>query len=334
MSRRPQRRGASVRRRDSTAAGPRLWPTWRPGAYVLAHLRAFFYSLGRLAREPLASWLTVSIIGIAMALPVGLHLVLKNLDSLAANWQGVEQISLFLSPDFQLTELPELKRQLGIVIETDAVDYLSPQQALTEFRQYAGVDAAIDLLGENPLPAVLVVHSATDLPHDTVALNVLVERLSAIDAVEQVQLDMRWVQRLQAMNDLGRRITIVLTTLFGLAVLLAIGNSIRIEVQVHSDEIAVEKLVGATDAFIRRPFLYTGAWLGLLGGGVALMLVWVSGVYWHQPLAAVWRLSGSSLALQGLDFQMVEEIIAIAVLLGIGGGWLAVVRQLRRIEPA
>ena len=312
---------------------------WSPGrhplAYVLAHLRAFFYSLGRLAKDPLASVLMVAIIAVALALPVGLHLVLRNLEGLSASWQGSRSISVFVEADLDSGRLDGIRERLRGLIEARRVDYLSPDEALVEFREHAGpdIDSALEILGENPLPGVIVIEPVTDLPEDRTGLEALVRRLEAIDGVTGVQIDRRWVQRVQTVTLLGRRVTVVLTGLFSLAVLLAIGNSIRIEVQLHSDEIAVEKLVGATDAFIRRPFLYTGGWLGLLGAAVSILLVKAAGLYWQGPLEALWRLSESSVPLRGLDPGMIVEILVIGTLLGIGGGWLAVLRQLRKIDP-
>ena len=335
MARRRQRRGAS-QRRQAAQGGTAAWSLgWHPLAYVLAHLRAFFYSLGRLAKEPLATVLMVSIIAIAMALPVGLHLVLRNIEGLSASWQGSKAISVFVEADLDAGRLEGIQRRLRELIEAERVDFLSPDEALAEFRDHAGpdIDSALEILGENPLPGVFVIEPFSDLPEDRPGLEALVRRIEAIDGVTGVQLDRRWVQRVQTVTALGRRVTVVLTALFSLAVLLAIGNSIRIEVQIHSDEIAVEKLVGATDAFIRRPFLYTGAWLGLLGAAVSILLVKAAGLYWQAPLEALWRLSESASPLRGLDPGMIVEVLAIGALLGIGGGWLAVLRQLRKIDP-
>ncbi len=335
MARRRQRRGASPRRR-SAPAGRAPWSSgWHPVAYALAHLRAFFYSLGRLAEEPLATVLMVSIIAIAMALPIGLHLVIRNIEGLSASWQGSKAISVFVDAGLGAGRLEDIRSRLRELVEAERLDYLTPDQALSEFREHAGpdIDTALDILGENPLPGVFVIEPVGELPGDRHGLEALVRRIEAVDGVTGVQLDRRWVQRMQAVTALGRRVTVVLTALFSLAVLLAIGNSIRIEVQIHSDEIAVEKLVGATDAFIRRPFLYTGAWLGLLGAAVSIGLVKAAGLYWQAPLEALWRLSESAAPLRGLDPGMVAEVLAIGVLLGIGGGWLAVLRQLRKIDP-
>ncbi len=334
MVRRRSRRGASVRRRPaSTGVGWRR--DWHPLAYGLAHLRALFYSIGRLAAEPLATVLMVAIIGVAMALPVGLHLVLMNIEGLSAGWQGAREISVFVDARLDEGRRRALEEAIAGIVEVERIDYLSADEALEEFRDHAGpdIDTALEILGENPLPAVFVVEPVGTLPDDGASLDALVDRIGALDGVEGVQLDRRWVRRLQTMTALGRRITVVLSALFSLAVLLAIGNSIRIEVQSRSDEIAVEKLVGATDAFIRRPFLYTGAWLGLLGAALAVALVETAGLYWREPLESLWRLSESPMPLRGLETGMIVEVLAVGVLLGIGGGWLAVLRQLRRIDP-
>lgn len=336
MIRRRQRHGASPRRRVSRPSRLPWTSGWHLQTYLLAHVRALFYSLGRLVHEPLTTVLMVAIIAIAMALPVGLHLVLRNVEGLSTSWQGIDEISVFIADGLGADEIAAIDHRLREVVEVERIDELSPGDALAEFRRHAGpdIDAAIDILGENPLPAILVVHPGKDLPHDTDALDELVARIEAIPGIDAVQLDRRWLQKLQALSALGRRVTVVLSALFSLAVLLAIGNSIRIEVQLHSDEIAVEKLVGASDAFIRRPFLYSGAWLGLLGAGGALLLVKAAGLYWQTPLDELWSLSAGARPLRGIDSSMAIEVLFTGVLLGIGGGWLAVLRQLKRIEPA
>ena len=300
-------------------------------AFWVAHILAFFHGLGRLAREPLGSLLTITIIGIAMALPVGLHLVLKNLQGLAEGWDDATQLSLFLNPSMTLQDVPNLKSRIEAQIGRVRIEAKGPEQALTEFKQAVGVAEAVKVLGENPLPVVLVLFP--DPGMDPAALDAMTASLQAFPEVELAQLDLRWIQRLHAITDLGERATLLLASLFSIAVLLTIGNSARIEVARRREEIAVEKLVGATTAFIRRPFLYTGFWLGIGGAAMAILLISLATLLLDGPVRELLRLYDNDSLISGIDLPLGGIVLLAGVLLGVLGALIAVNRLLHRIEP-
>ncbi len=300
--------------------------------YVLRHLQVFFYSLGQLSRQPFATLMTVAVIGIALALPTGLHVILKNARQLSGGWDGAAQISLFLkrsTSDKQARQLAERIRKLP---DIKAVSYISRDEALAEFRRLSGFGDALQALKDNPLPAVLVVRPALQ-NSDPAAAGSLLDRLRRYPSVDMAQLDMQWVKRLFVIMDIVRRGVLVLAALLALAVLLVVGNTIRLAIQNRRDEIVVMKLIGATDAFIRRPFLYTGFWYGLLGGVIAWLLVSLSLSVLGGPVEQLAGLYQHRFRMSGLDFSATLLLLLTSILLGLVGSWLAVGRHLRDIEP-
>ncbi|HKJ77643.1 MAG TPA: permease-like cell division protein FtsX, partial [Gammaproteobacteria bacterium] len=212
------------------------------------------------------------------------------------------------------------------------VRYISAEQALAEFRQLSGFGDALDALQANPLPPVLVVRPGPAI-NGPDAVGGLVKRLRQRPDVDMAQLDMQWVKRLYALMEIGQRGVWVLGALLALAVLLVVGNTIRLAIQNRRDEIVVVKLVGGTDAFIRRPFLYSGAWYGLLGGVIAFALVQGALGVLSSPVHHLAGLYHSGFRLDGLGVATTAYLLLSGTLLGLIGSWLAVGRHLREIEP-
>ncbi len=301
--------------------------------YLLRHLQVFFYSLGVLSRSPFATLMTTAVIGIALALPSGLHVVLKNAQQLSGGWDGAAQISLFLKRSVGEAEAERLARQIETLPQVAGVTYISRREALDEFQRLSGFGDALQALQDNPLPSVLVIQpvATENTPEATAAL---LEHLRAYPPVDLAQLDMQWVKRLYVIMELVRRGVVVLAILLALAVLLVVGNTIRLAIQNRRDEIVIMKLIGGTDAFIRRPFLYTGFWYGLLGGLIAWVLVSLSLSILADPVERLAGLYQSRFALSGLDLASMLMLLGASVLLGLTGSWLAVGRHLRDIEPS
>lgn len=319
--------------RGRGGAGRRLGIVTRFKAYWVNHLHALFHSLGRLARQPVSSLMTVAVIGIALALPTGLHVLLKNVQAVSAGWESAAQISLFLRKQLPEEEVGRTLEALAAMPEIASVNHISPAQALTEFRQLSGFDSAMDALQVNPLPAVVVVQPA--LEHSAPAeVEALLGRLRARAEVDLAQLDMEWVKRLYAMMEIGKRGVLVLGSLLALAVLLIVGNTIRLAIQNRREEIEVQKLIGATDAFIRRPFLYSGYWHGLLGAVFAWFLVNISLWLLDGPVRRFSMLYDSRFEIGALDLGASAALLVFGIGLGLVGAWLAVGRHLREIEPA
>ena len=301
--------------------------------YLLRHLQVFFYSLGVLSRGPFATLMTTAAIGIALALPSGLHVVLQNAQQLSGGWDGAAQISLFLKRAVRDDEANRLARQIQQLPEVATVSYISRREALQEFQRLSGFGDALEALKDNPLPSVLVIHP-TLAASTPAATEKLLQRLQGYPPVDIAQLDMQWVKRLYVIMELVRRGVVVLAALLALAVLLVVGNTIRLAIQNRRDEIVVMKLIGGTDAFIRRPFLYTGFWYGLFGGVIAWLLVSLSLSILSDPVERLTGLYQSQFELSGLDAATTGMLIGTSILLGLAGSWLAVGRHLRDIEPS
>ncbi len=304
-----------------------------PRVYLLRHAEVLLSSLGRMWRNPVASLMTVAVIGIALALPAGLHLLLENARLLSGGWDGSTQVSLFLRRELPPAESRRLTAVLGERPEVAEATLIPREAALEEFRTLSGFGGALDALDENPLPDVIVVRPAPSHAAPR-AVEALVAELGVTPGVEHARLDMQWVKRLYALMEIVRRGVEVVAVLLGLAVLLVVGNTIRLDIQNRRREIEVAKLIGATDAFIRRPFLYSGAWYGLFGGVAAWLLV--SAALWATggPVQQLALLYQSPFRLVAADATTVLMLLVGGALLGLLGSWLAVGRHLRAIEPS
>ena len=301
--------------------------------YLIHHLRAFFASLGSLLRTPFASFMTAVVIGVALALPSGFHALLSSVQTLASGWEGdVAQVSLFLKPEIKDDAARNLAWRLRSMDDVAGVRYISPQQAVEEFQRSSGLSDALAYLDENPLPAVLVVKPAKGFAQPKVVHD-LVERLQALPEVESTQLDWAWLERLRALVVLADRAMALVGAVLAVAVLFIVGNTIRLAIENRREEIVITKLVGATDAFIRRPFIYGGIWYGLAGGLIALVIV--DGVLWGMsgPVARLAALYKSDFHLEMIGATETLVILATGAVLGWMGAWLAVGRHLRHIEP-
>jgi cell division transport system permease protein len=299
-------------------------------AWINHHLYAFFSSLGQLARAPLPSLMTAAVIGIALALPAGLYLLLENAIKISEGWDNSVYISLFLKPEISDEQAEILAAELRGHAAISQVRLITRLQALEEYRQLSGFSDAIKALDENPLPAVLVISPRLNSGDSASAL---LAELQTLPAVEIAQFDMRWLQRLYAMMDIVRRGVLVLALLLALAVILVIGNTIRLAVQNRQAEIEINKLFGATDSFIRRPFLYTGLWFGLGGGIIAALLVEVSLRTLAPPVHQLAALYASDYQLIHLNVRITLLILGSSMFLGLLGAWLAVARHLYKIQP-
>lgn len=323
----PNRDAAPRRRPQRTRGGGAL------DAWLLNHARALLFSLGKLYRNASSSAMTVAVIGIALALPSGLYVVLQNLHSVVGGLDQGVQISLFLKHSVDNEALQTLSRKLDTWPEVSRTQAITPAQGLAEFRKYSGFGNTLDALGSNPLPPVIVVYPKLQ-GGDSAHVEALQKRLQQLPEVDEARLDLAWVQRLYAIVDIAQRAVWVIGGMLGIAVLLVVGNTIRLDILNRRQEIEVAKLIGATDAFIRRPFLYGGLWLGLLGGILALLLVSLAIALLAGPVQHLSGLYASSFTLNGLDGASSLRLLGLSVLLGLGGSWLAVGRHLRDIEPS
>ncbi len=301
-------------------------------AWLTRHAQVFLASLGRLARRPLGSLMTLAVLGIAMALPLGLHLLVGNLQQLAAGWDGAASISLFLREDVDQEQAEKLVKTLQARPDIGQVQHITPEQAMAEFRQHSGFGDALDLLDSNPLPHVLLARPANP-DMGAAQVEALLAELKALPGVDLALADLQWVERFQGINRILQRTALLLALLLALAVLLIIGNTIRLEIHSRREEIEIIKLVGGSNAFIRRPFLYEGFWYGLLGGLIAIFLVWTAALALEGPVEHLAELYQSRFRLGGLDLATAATVLGLGILLGVLGAWTAVSQHLGAIEP-
>jgi cell division transport system permease protein len=304
---------------------------WLRG-WLLRHAQTALSSLGRLYRTPAASLMTAAVIGIALALPAGLYLLVDNLRDLGQRWDGSASLSLFLQQDLPEVRARQLAERLRGWPEIGQVQLISPDEALAEFRALSGFGDALDALDANPLPAVLTVRPAHE--HiEAEQVRQLQDKLAALPEVEQAQLDLQWVQRFAAMLAIVQRGILLMGGLLALAVLLIVGNTIRLDIFNRREEIEVSKLIGATNAFIRRPFLYSGLWYGLFGATLAWFLVELAFWQLRAPVRQLAGLYQSEFSLATFSFSASLGLLLLGILLGLAGSWLAVGRHLSDIQP-
>ncbi|MCZ6828865.1 MAG: permease-like cell division protein FtsX [Gammaproteobacteria bacterium] len=328
-----------MKRRSKTATAPREGASqsrtgWRDRlrSWFLHHRLSAVDSLRRLLTSPFSSLLTWMVIGIALALPVGMAVALDNARSLSSGWDSPAQVSLFLRSEMSSEAARRLEEVVRQREDVAATRFVSREDALKEFQQLSGFADVLRHLDDNPLPNLIVVSpSAARLSAESA--RTLQTELAAQPGVERAILDMEWVQRLNSLMQLSRCLVTALGALLALGVLLVIGNTIRLAIENRREEIVIIKLVGGSDAFVRRPFLYTGLWYGL--GGALISWAAVSLTLWwlRQPLSALALLYQSNFSLQGLGPVGGLQLLALGGSLGLFGAWLAVARHLKAIQP-
>jgi cell division transport system permease protein len=297
---------------------PTALETW-----LARHAQTLLGSLGRIARYPVATAMTVAVIAVALALPLFLNVLLENTRAVTADWNQAFELSVYLRKTSSLDRGQALALQLRGRPDVAQVRLITADQAFAE----------LDALDGNPLPNTLVVTPslAASTPQGTEALK---KSIGSLPDVETVQLDTEWVQRLNAMLDVLRRVVWLTAGLLGLSVVLVVGNTIRLDILNRQAEIEVMKLVGATDRFARRPFLYSGVWYGLGGGICAVIVVAIAVAVLARPLEHLASLYGSPLRLKGLRFIETVRILGLSIGLGWLGSWIAATRHIRAVEPS
>lgn len=318
-------------KRPQSLAKPDLVTRLR--AYGRDHLRGLFFSLGKLYRQPFATILTMLMIAIALALPACLYVFQNNLQFVTQQWNDAGQITLFLKSNINQKQLTSLRLLLNDSAEVEGIEYISADQAFEEFRQRNEFATLLEGLSENPLPATIII-TPNDTAKYTDNLNTLVKSLENHPNVDYVQLDIKWLQRINAITNIVRRTVIVVGVMLAISVLLVVGNSIRADIENRREEIEVTKLIGATDRFIRRPFLYGGLWFGLIGGILALALVLTVLLIVKQPALELTRLYNSDFVLLFPSLAQCMGLLATSIGLGLLGAWLAVSRHISKIEPS
>lgn len=316
----------------ATAQAPRAQPPRsRLATWFDHHLYSLVASLGRMLHKPWATALTIGVMAVAITLPLGLWAALGNIERFTGTVQQSRQISLFLKQDIPLDRARALADELRGRADIASLELRTPAQGMEELRRNSGLGEAIAAASSvdganNPLPSVLIVSPKGDE-------SLLAGSLANLPEVDVVQHDAAWRQRLDSWLRFGVRLAWVLAALLGLGALLVVGNTVRLDIQSRREEIAVLQQLGATDGFIRRPFLYLGLSYGLVAGALALALLTAADQALREPLADLARSYGSSFALHGFDLRFAAAIVLGSGLLGWIGAGLVTGHYLRQTRP-
>lgn len=323
-------RSAQPRRSGATASrngiGSRL-ASWADN-----HVQALRFSLGKFFQAPVSSLMTSLVIAIALALPAALSIVLSNVQAVSASWDVTGNVTLYLKGTVEDSDGAALASELNNHVAVESTRFIGRDEALATFRQLSGFGGVLDALDDNPLPAAIVLRPTVEAS-SAEQLQALADELGRHDDVEAAQVDLEWVQRLNAILEFIQRGVVIVACLLGLAVLLVVGNTIRLDIHARREEIVVIKLIGATDAFVRRPFLYGGLLYGSFGGLLSALLVVLALGFLDSPSSYLASLYGSETGLVKIDFGAIGVLIALSALLGLAGSWLSVGRHLREVEP-
>lgn len=300
--------------------------------WLLQHAQAFIFSLGQYVKYPISNILTTAVIGISLALPASFYLLLDNVRYISSSWDGSVQVTLFLQTDVDEARAAEFANTLSANNNISETVLIKRADALAEYQKLSGFAEALNTLDENPLPNVILVKPSLD-SGDEAQTEALIKELEAMPEVDSAQYDSRWLKRLLYLLDIVNRLIVILSTLLAIAVLLIIGNTIRLSIHNRRSEIEITKLFGGTDSFIQRPFLYSGLWYGVFGGIIAWLLITISMQMLHGPVKQLANLYSSDFQLIGLGFGNSVILLASGIALGLLGSWIAVKRHLRAIEP-
>lgn len=295
------------------------------------HVGISLASLGRLVRHPFASLMIILVIAVTLALPAAISLIVKNARSVSGSWDNALDFSVFLNHEISEDDARGLGRLIEQRADVSAVVFVSASDALADFKVASGFGAALDQLPENPLPHALVVRPSAG--NTSASMILLQEELGNLPETEHVQVDTEWVQRFHAILDIVRQAIAIGAALLGIAIIVVIGNTIRLDIQNRRDEIEVTKLIGASNAFVRRPFLWTGFWYGLFGGLMALALVYYGLFLLQGPVARLAGLYQGNISIAAMSLQEASGIVGVGVFLGLFGSWFTTARHMRRIEP-
>ena len=299
-------------------------------AWLSHHRRVCLSTLAELLGNPVSSMMTWLVIGIALGLPLILYVVLQNVSSISGDWGGKPRVALYLTQEATLQAGQALTRQIEQRVDIDEAVFISSTNALQEFQRRSGFGEVLSTLDRNPLPHVIEVVPANPDPID---LKRLVSAWEVNALIGNVSVDLQWLERLFALLVFAERLVTALAIVLGLGVMLIMGNTIRLAIENRRQEIEVIKLVGGTDAFVRRPFLYLGFWYGLGGAVTAFFLLQTSLYFLSSPVEMLSQSYRDNFALQGLDLLGNLLLLVSGSILGIIGSVLAVSRHLADIEP-
>lgn len=302
-----------------TAASSKQTPLWH---YLLCHGEAFTASIKQLTRRPGLTLMVMLVLGIAMALPTGLYLSLQNAKQLTRHWNNKPHIALYLQNDLLVEKQQQLLERLKKHPNIANATLITPEEGLRSFTHYSGFKDITAFITDNPLPAVIEVEPASHLP-TLQEMEQLLDGLQGLPEVHMAQLNKLWVERLYEIMQLLQRCMYALGFIFGVGVVLIIGSTIHLAMERGREEVHVLKLLGATTAFIRRPFLYQGFLYGLLGGSVAIALIGGLLFWLHPPVEHLARLYNSDFHLWMLSARHGLSLVFLGGFLGLTGAYFA-----------
>ena len=299
--------------------------------WLTRHMSTSLGALGRLSRQPFASLMIILVIGVTLALPAAINVIVKNMQSVSDSWSNALDFSMYLKKDLSVSDAEDLANLIRQRADIESVGLITADEALLEFKKQSGFGEALNQLSENPLPHALVIRPSSG--NTSASLALLQEEIRNLPETELVQIDTEWVQRFHAILDIVRQAISIGAVLLGIAIVVIIGNTIRLDIENRREEIEVTKLIGASNAFVRRPFLWTGFWYGLLGGAFALLLVQYGLYLLREPFSRLAGLYQGKIAVASLTITESSAIIGVAVFLGLFASWVTTARHMRRIEP-
>jgi cell division transport system permease protein len=301
-------------------------------AYRNLHAHALFSSLGRLVASRFSSAMTIIVLAIAISLASGFYILVANFQQLASNLEASNQISLFLKDEISEARANKFASNIRQNPDIQEVKLITKEQALNEFQAYSGFGAAVKALEKNPLPIVIQVLPKNSLENES-ALAVLLDDFGRAEEVDFAQMDMQWVKRLQSIMEVARCGVTILSLLLGAGVLFITANTIRLELHTRRDEVVIAKLVGATNSFIHRPFLYSGFWIGFFSGVTAWFIVTTIMLILKQPVEKLSGLYDDGFHVLFLGFTETLGLLFISSVLGVVGSWIVLHFQLRHTKP-
>jgi cell division transport system permease protein len=298
--------------------------------WLALHVRVLLSTLRRILASPLASMMNILVIGIALSLPAGLYMLLQNVQGLAEQAVGAPQISVFLAVDAGKDDIARIGKQMAQQQAVDHVEFVSREQALEQLKRSTGLADVIGGLEQNPLPDAFIVYPKHP---DAQTLEALRDELQKWPMLEKVQVDSDWARKLEALLKFGRVAVLILAALLSFALVAVTFNTIRLQILTRRDEIEVSRLIGATNAFIRRPFLYSGLLHGLLGGASAWLIISIGLHLLNGSLAELMQLYASNFTLHTLSAGDSLTLLGFSAYLGWLGAWLSVAQHLWQVEP-
>jgi len=323
------------KRKKSTAVSPRISKVSYVGrikAAVGQHIEQLSLSFFELWKTPVATLMTILVLGIALSLPTVFHVMYKNMERLTGHWDSASEISLFLKKGISEERIQVLINKLSLYDTIDTVTYISNHQALQEFKDISGFSKALEQLDENPLPAVLVV-TPVKSAMNAAGSKLLVAKLEREQDIDLVRVDIEWIEKLQAIFYLAVDIVIAIAALLLLSVLLIVSNTIRLNILNQRAEIEVLKLVGATNRFIQLPYIYIGAWYGFLGGAIAWLFSVILVLWLHASVMDLTSIYQVDFELISLTFNESMMLLMTGAVLGFVASFISVKQYLVKIEP-